>query len=241
MKCQDFESLIVIRIYGSLDAQQEGELEKHLQQCGECRQIFLRLQDHTGILAAPDPAKEPDWERSWQTIAEKAVKKEKTRTSLFPLSKPVLAALSLAAVFVLGFLAGKKFFFEAPGDQPFPILAIRPADSPLQNYADTLEPLLIGFLNRTSSAYLSEARELQRIESRVVQDMLIQTLLLRQLVSETSHPLLWELLDDLELILRTMANLRPDDQESFNQLQTAIREKEIKIKLRTLLSSQSIL
>ena len=241
MKCKQCKDLMIVRIYGSLDTRQENVLEKHLQQCCECQQIFLSMKDHKRILAIKDPEKEPDWDRSWQIIAGKAIKREQGRRSLFPVPQPVLVAISLVIVFVLGFLAGKRFLFDPSGKQPSQIPAIRQAESPLRNFADTLEPLLIGFLNRTSSAYLSEARELQRIETLVVQDMLIQTRLLRQLISEENDPHLWELLDDLELVLRTMANLRPDDQESLNQLQTVIREKEIKLKLRTLLSSQSLL
>ena len=112
MKCKDSKNLMVIRIYGSLDSQQENELDTHLQQCQECRQAFLSTQDHAGILAERDPKQEPDWDRSWQIIAEKTAKNAKIRRPLLFLPKPVLAALSLMIVFVLGFLAGKKFLFD---------------------------------------------------------------------------------------------------------------------------------
>jgi len=69
--------------------------------------------------------------------------------------------------------------------------------------------------------------------------MLVQTRLLKYLVSQRDDPYLLQLLEDLELILVEISNLKPQDQQSAAQLTRLIRENEIKFKIRTFLATKT--
>jgi hypothetical protein len=242
MNCQDYQDFIVIRIYGELNQEQEQKLQAHIRECPECSRMAERLAQHSGILTGPEPEAHPDWDTSWRTISEKSFPKSRKKWGALPrLPKPVWVAASVAAVFVLGFFAGKQFVFRSSVTASSGLAALARTDSPFVRYADDLEPLLIGFLNRTGQNPQPEAEQLQRIQSLVIQDMLLQTRLLRHLAAQHTDPALLEFLEDLEVILVGMANLRSGDQESLSQLQTIIREKNLKFKLRSLSQSGALL
>lgn len=242
MNCQDYQDLIVIRVYGELDREQERTLQSHIRECPECGRMAERFAQHSGILTRPESEALPDWDSSWRTISEKAFpESRKTWWALPRLPRPVWVAASVALVFVLGFFAGKQFVFRSPAAAVSGLASLGQADSPFVRYADDLEPLLIGFLNRSGQSLQPEAEQLRRIENLVIQDMLLQTRLLKQLADQHTSPEMLEFLEDLEVILLGMANLRAGDQESLGQLQKIIREKNLKFKLRSLSQSGALL
>jgi len=81
--------------------------------------------------------------------------------------------------------------------------------------------------------------QISDLEKKVIEDILLQTKLLKYLVAERNDPYLQQLLEDLELILVGISNLRPQDQDSAAQLARSIRENELKFKVKTLLTSKT--
>ena len=91
-------------------------------------------------------------------------------------------------------------------------------------------------MNRTDAR---KKEEMSDIEKLVIKDMLIQTKLLKDLVSQKDDPRLLQLLEDVEFILVGISNLRPQDQQSAAQLTRLIRENEIKFKLKAFFASKT--
>lgn len=242
MNCQDYQDLIVIRVYGELTDEQERTLRTHIQQCQECSRMAQRFAQHSGLLSRPEPEELPDWDASWRAISKQSFPASRKAWGLLQrLPKPVWAAASVVLVFVLGFFAGKQFVFRGPAAASAGLVSLDQADSPFARYADDLEPLLIGFLNRTDQNLQPEAEQLRRIENLVIQDMLLQTRLLKHLTDRHTNAEMLEFLEDLEVILLGMANLRSGDRESLDQLQKIIREKNLKLRLRSLSQSGALL
>jgi len=239
MNCNECRNLIVVRIYGGLEPAGDKELQTHIRECGECRRMYTRFEDHTSILAGADPEALPDWEASWRTIAGRAFPGRNEGRVRWSIPRPVLAVASLVLVFILGALVGRQLLFREPYTASSEMLALQGSGIALERYADDLDPILTGFMNRTASAEVEEASRIAQIERLLIQDMLIQTRLLKHLMDQTDDPALPELLDDLELILVGMANLQSGDEESLSHLQEIIREKDLKFKLRAFIRSES--
>jgi hypothetical protein len=241
MNCKECRNLMVIRIYGRMESAEEEELQTHVRGCGECRLMYTRFEEHTSILAGADPETLPDWEASWRTIAGGAFPEGKPGRVGWSIPRPLLAAATLVLVFILGALAGRQLLFRGSHAASPEMLALQGSGLALERYADDLDPILTGFMNRTAASDVEEASRLAQIERLLIQDMLIQTRLLKHLMGQTDDPALPEFLDDLELILVGMANLQSGDEESLSQLQEIIREKGLKLKLRAFIRAESTL
>lgn len=241
MNCKECRNLMVVRIYGRLESAEEQELQTHVRGCGECRLMYNRFEEHTSILAGADPETLPDWEASWLTIEGGAFPERKSGRIKWSIPRPVLAAATLVLVFILGTMVGRQLLFRGSQAASPEMLALQGSGAALERYADDLGPILTGFMNRTASSDVEEASRIAQLERLLIQDMLIQTRLLKHLMDQTDDPALPELLDDLELILVGMANLQSGDEESLSHLQEIISEKGLKSKLRAFIRSESTL
>ena len=109
-------------------------------------------------------------------------------------------------------------------------------DEIIQRYAENLDLILVSFMNRTDA---QRQEEISQVEKRVIRDILVQTRLLKYLVSQRDDPYLQQLIEDVELIMIGISNIKPQDQDSAEQLTRLIRENEIKFKLKTLITSKT--
>jgi hypothetical protein len=236
MNCEECKNLITVSVYGKLTPQEKSQLEDHLRECSECDRIYEKSENLSSLFEDKEEIPLPDKEKSWDIISSKAVQRKSDKTIFFPYKKWAFAASALVVVFILGFLIGKRVFFPGPGETPPESIAFQGYESPIQRYTEGLEPILIDFMNRTDAR---KQQEMSDIEKLVIKDMLIQTKLLKNLVSQRDDPRLLHLLEDIEFILVGISNLRPEDQESAAQLTRLIRENEIKFKLKAFISSQT--
>jgi hypothetical protein len=236
MNCEKSKNLITVSVYGKLTPQEKSQLEEHLHVCSECARIHEKSTQLSSLFEDKEEIPLPDKEKSWQIISAKAIQRKNGRTVFFPYKKWAFAASALVIVFILGFLIGKQFFFPGPGKTSPESVALKSYESPILRYTEELEPLLINFMNRTDA---QKQEEMSDIEKLVIKDMLIQTKLLKHLVSQRDDPRLLQLLDEIEFILVGISNLKPQDQDSAKHLTRLIRENEIKFKLKTLLSSET--
>ena len=178
---------------------------------------------------------EPDLKRSWTVISDQVLGRRRFFTQ-FPMRKWALAACSLLAVFVLGYFAGKQVL--SPRSARFSLPTEASATYSFSSYANSLKPVLIDFLNRDG---VGTPDTLRLLEKQVINDMLIQTRLLKSLAAGSEDLILLELLQDLELVLISMDNLDPEDRDSTEHLASLIREKKISLRLHEYSSAQSTL
>lgn len=236
MNCEQSKNLITVSVYGKLTPKEKDQLEKHLSTCSECARIDKKSEQLSTLFKEKEDIPLPEKEKSWEIISSKAFHRKRSRTIFFPHKKWAFAASALVLVFLLGFLIGKQLFFSGPGKTSSNTVVSKGYESPIQRYTEDLEPILISFMNRTDAHKQEEMSDIERL---VIKDMLIQTKLLKHLVSQRNDPRLLKLLEDIEFILVGISNLRPQDQESAAQLTRLIRENEIKFKLKALFASNT--
>ena len=59
MSCREYQNQIVLSLYEELQDGERVSLELHLEECGECRQVFEESQGFHTILADDTSAKPP--------------------------------------------------------------------------------------------------------------------------------------------------------------------------------------
>lgn len=223
-------------------------MENHAAACRACASLYEKssplLDLRTGSGEEKVPL--PDWEKSWSRISAGAIDIRPRRATLFARlifgrtgrTRRAIAAAALLLVFAIGYFAGHRLLDDRSADAAAARGSVSPAFPSaasaqvfLAEYADSLGPVLIDFLNRGDVRPPDSLRELER---RVVRNMLNQTRLLRSRAAESggADGRLGDLLQDLEFILTSMANLDPEDKESADHLGRIIREKEISPRLR---------
>jgi len=94
---------------------------------------------------------------------------------------------------------------------------------------------LIDFLNRGKT---EQPQEIADLERRIVRSMLAETRLLQALAASSKNDELGAFLEEMESILLSLANLKPGDWDSADELDRTIRERQIRSKLRDLSSAE---
>lgn len=233
MNCQDAKDMITVGVFGELAPDEKALLESHLRDCPSCARIFEGSKASRAMFEVPDRYPRPDWDRSWEIIAAGALGRTKT-WRLFGLpGRWAVAAASLLVVFALGYVVGRRIHEPPMGPTGF-ALASAAEPSPLYRFAETLEPVLIDFLNRGKT---ERPREVADLERKIVRSMLTETRLLQALAASSRDPELAAFLEETETILLSLANLKPGDRESADELGREIRERRIRSKLRDLMSA----
>jgi len=234
MNCQDAKNLLVIGACGRWTVRQRADLEAHLQICPECG----RLAGKTPLRPA-EPAPEtdipiPDLDEIWAKIESRAFGRR--RRPFFPRTpRWALAAAGLVFVFVFGYVAGRRVLFNRGlGSAPF--LAGATSVPSWTEYAENVKPVLIDFLNRGD---VRPPAELIALKRQLVREILLQTRLLQSLAAKTGDDGMGDLLQDLEFVLVSLANLGPGDEESARHLANLIRERKVSLRLSHL-DSQTV-
>lgn len=252
MNCQETQNLLTIAVYGRLTSSQREALQTHLQTCAECAALYEKTVPLMDLrIAEVSDIPEPDLERSWAVISNQVLRRRRALPQRIlgtwarsPMRKWALAACSLLAVFALGYFAGKQVL--GPGRSP-----LEPARAGMSasvesaaayssisfaEYADSLRPVLVSFLNRDG---IETPEALRTLEQQLVSDMLARTRLLEGLAAGSGDDTLLELLQDMELILISLRNLDPEDRDSARHLAGLIREKRIRLRLQEFRSARS--
>jgi hypothetical protein len=183
-----------------------------------------RTQNIHSALASGGDVPDPDWEASWRVIREGSRKKHRF-PNLFewPAGRWATAAAAVVVVFVFGVLAGRSIFFpEQAPRQEFGLNYRGPTS--VAAYTETLEPLLIDFVNSRGRVADEDAAELTR---RVAVDMLAQTRLLKREAIRGGDEQMYLLLEDVEMVLISIANIGDHNGEVTEQLENVIKEKSL--------------
>ncbi len=230
MKCKKYEEKIVLFLYGELKESEKAELESHIKECPACledleytKKVFKLVDDNK------EDVPNANWEKCWKEIGA-GTQLEPRQQRSFPLApRWVYAAAALLLVFVLGALIGRHWFFS-PKESPLePGILQSSMNLALNEYIDEIKPLLIEYANYTTS----EEEETILIDKEVVRSLLIQNLLLKDLIAK-SDPSLIPLLEDLDIILKELSNMRKGDELTPSMIKELIHEREILFKIEIL-------
>lgn len=233
MNCKNAKDIILMRIYGKLTPEEEAWWESHLKECPRCARINRKLFSHREVLNEETDIPLPDWEKSWNIISSRVFDRALPVRGNVPALKWATAATSVIVVFLLGYFIGRRVLLSpSSGSFPRPYVS---AQAPLERYADSIDSLLTGFINRSD---IPQPEEFSSVEEQLIGEMLAQTRLLKSHVREHRMPHLDGLLEDLEFILLNLAHLHPEDRETARYLNRMIREKDLRFQLKHLASQE---
>ena len=231
MNCEEAKNLITIEVFGDLDPVERAALEEHLRRCPDCARIFEKSAVGQEPFDIPDNIPTPDWEKSWEFISSQALDQPRGFRIIGVPGKWAFAAASLLAVFILGFILGRRFL-QRPADRPILTAAGQSEPAlPFKVYAESLEPVLTDFLNRGEG---ERPREIVELEQKIIRSMLAETRLLQDLAEQSQDVSLQGFLEEMEFLLVSIGNLKPGDRDSADLLGRTIRDRQIRLKLREL-------
>lgn len=231
MKCKKFKEKIILHLYGELNEKEGVELENHIKECTECSQDFLYTKK---VFKALDDAKEEepeaDWEKCWQGIDTHVPEKSRRQRSPFLSPQWVYAAATLLIVFVLGAIFGRHLFFPAQKSSLQPVISQNSMDFALKEYFEEIKPILVEYANYTSS---NGEENTIVLDKEVINNLLIQNFLLKDIITKT-NPSLVPFMEDLDIVLREVSNLKRGDKQTASLIKELIHEREILFKMEIL-------
>lgn len=110
-KCSDIEARLMEILEGNLSQSETGELEEHLRECPECRELVVRYQP---LFRFDTASESPVPETLWRKIQNELNSLEEGRPvqpTLFPTRRPlfgfILQVTGIAAAIVVGIVLGR--------------------------------------------------------------------------------------------------------------------------------------
>jgi len=224
MACKKYKEKIVLHLYGELSEEDTQELLKHIHVCRDCAEDFeytkkvFHMLDETKIEDIP----EANWEKCWGEIEPgiQVKKRQPWSLPLFPIWAYATSALVL--VFAVGLFIGRMAFQPSVSrSQPLegPQSAMHPS---VQEHLESLQSVLVEYANYTPSA--EDGKII--IDQNIVRNLIIQNILLKRMIAE-KNPTLTQLLEDVDLVLREIANLEKEDTETLSMIKELIRQRGI--------------
>lgn len=228
MACKKYKEQIVLYLYGELSEDEAAALKDHMTGCTECADELAYTQKVFHVLdeTRTDHIPEADWEKCWNTIdsgIQGRAHKKKNMKRLFLFPGWAYAAAALVAVFTVGFFFGRLALFKPPQKSPSILQGSQSAMYPsLQEHFESLKPVLLEYANYTPSPENGKVT----IDKNIVRSLIIQNILLKRMVAE-QDPSLKEILEDVDLVLREIANQEGDDDQELEMIKSLIQERGI--------------
>lgn len=230
MRCKKFKEKIILDLYGELSEEEKSGLESHLQECAECSRD---LEFTKKVFQAVEYCKkaeipEANWNKAWKGISSAFEERPKRQLSLLLFPKWAYAAAALVFVFALGIIIG-SLWFPTLQKGPLPQKAhLVSMDQSLQEHFESLKPVLAEYANYSAS---EERDGTINIDREVLKSLLIQNYLLKRALASQKNPALQELLEDVDLILREVTNLRNGDKPTLSLIKDTINQRDILFKM----------
>jgi hypothetical protein len=226
MACKKYKEKIVLHLYGELGESDTKDLEAHIEGCADCAEEFaytkkvFQVLDETKIEDVP----EANWEKCWNTI-DVGIQGKKREKKSFLLSPPrwAYAAAALIMVFSIGFFFGRIAFLRPNKAGTVKLEGSQSAMYPsIQEHFESLKPVLVEYANYTPSPENGTIT----IDKKLVRSLIIQNILLKRLIAE-EDPATKEILEDVDLVLREIANQEGDDTYTLSMIKDLIQERGI--------------
>lgn len=249
--CEVIRRSFIEAYYEELSEEQRMMVNQHLASCPACASEYKRVTaalDRMGYYNRPEPDA-AFWDRYWDNLQDRLDRESTGATpelrwlKVFASSflsgrirvfRPVIAG---AALFFIGMLTGWFFFSGHPTP---PIQTMQPLSPQMetvsvhdraQQYLNRAELILLGIANfdvELEPDYLpsfDQPREMSR-------DLIAESVGLKEELQSAKQRHLFELIDELEVILLEIANLATDYTiEDIELIQGAVERKAILFKL----------
>lgn len=233
MRCHQAKKKIIPYLYQALSPQEKASLEKHLSECNRCQaefKISQQIYEAVNFDKPTPPLPEIDWEKNWASIVGRLPLRQKVKTVRSFQPRWVYGLGVVLVIFLLGLGLGYFWLAKSPAVTPSSGLDPQGVRIALKNYLEEIKPILIDWEN---SPLQESGQETVTVNKKLLQSLLIQNHLLREIVGETS-PEVISLLDDLDLILREMANQSASRPANRQLIKSFLQEKDILFKLEIL-------
>ena len=133
-------------------------------------------------------------------------------------------------VFILGIIAGREWFTS----KEQVLISAQPStefiEYTLKQHLDELKPMLLEYANYTAS---DENGSTMFIDQKIAQELLVQNILLKEIITQ-KYPSARELLEDLDLVLKEIANQEDKENETPLMIKNLIKEREVMFKMEIL-------
>jgi len=232
MKCNKFKEQIILYLYGELSEKESSELESHLGKCSECskdleytKKIFNLLKD-----AEIEETTEANWEKCWKGINTGISETTGKSKNYFFFPRWAFVSAAVILVLFIGIFIGRfwvlssqKSFVQETASREF-------IHQTLKEHFEELKPILVEYSNYPLQEKSSTSI---MMDKKTAQNLIIQNILLKRIVSET-NPAAAQLFEDVDMVLREIANQKSEDKESPALIKEAIDKRDILFKMEIL-------
>ena len=231
MKCKKYEEKIILNLYGELSEKERAELKIHINECPECtrdlaytKKVFKALDD------AKEEMPEANWKKCWKKIEPSFHTKTRKQKSFFSFPRWAYASAAMLLIFIMGIIIGRLWFF------PSQELTLQATESEnfiqytLNEHFEDLKPVLIEYANYTAS---EKGEDSIIMDKEVARNLLLENLLLKSIVAKT-NPSAAELLEDVDIVLREIANFKSEDKQTPSLIKELIHKRGILFKMEIL-------
>ena len=227
MACKKYKynEQMVLHLYGELEKNDTKKLLAHIEECTECAEEYAYTKKVFQVLdeTKTDNVPEANWEKCWNTINVGIQGKERKKKSFFLFPRWAYASAALLIVFTVGFFFGRLAFFQPGKSSQARLEGSQSAMYPsIQEHFESLKPVLVEYANYSASAENGSIT----IDKRIVQSLIIQNILLKRMIAE-EDPSLKEILEDVDLVLREIANQEGDDADALAMIKALIQKRGI--------------
>lgn len=238
MGCKKYRNQIFLLLYDELQEKEKAGLEEHLRTCQNCARELSSTREAFGLLDKSKQASfpEPRWDKTWRIIKENIERKPEKRSGWAFSPRWAFAAAAVLMVFVLGILVGRRIFTPQPEIGVEQVsLGLQPVSyqTALKAHFEELEPLLIDIANSQTSEVGTDT---VLVEKDLIRGLLIQNMLLKKVIAGRD-PATAQILDDLDIFLTEVANLKSDDRQTPALLKDFIQERGVLFKMKVLQKS----
>lgn len=231
MKCKKHEEKIILYLYGELGESERAELEEHIKECPVCSRDLAYTKKVLKLLdEVKEEIPEANWQKCWKEIDSGIGEKFSKKKTLFALPQWAYAAAALVIIFAAGIIIGRFWFFS--GQKPATQTAASQSaiEIQLKEYIQDLKPILVEYANYTP---VERGEGTVTMDREIARRLLVQNILLRKIVTET-NPSLLQFLEDVDVVLKEIANLKKDDKQTPPLIKELIDQKEILFKMEIL-------
>jgi hypothetical protein len=231
MRCKKFKDRVILYLYGELAPEDKEAFEKHIDQCAACREDMVYTKSVFEVIdeVKPESASEGDWAKNWKSIENTIAAKDRRKNSSFLLPRWAYAAAATVLIFALGIVAG-RIWFSTPAALDLSGVREGSLQTAFNNYIADIKPLLIDFANYAES---ETAGATVAVDREFLRGLLFQNILLKRILTE-KDPEAAQLLEDIEIVLRELKNLEPDDKRTPALIKELIQKREILFKMEIL-------
>jgi len=236
--CKKYEAFLTAKIFGDLRAAEESKLQAHLDECRNCRNFLVEMEDVLGKIGTPQRPERSEhfWESYWQRLVQRLEKAERgapAQDSVFgriaewlrekwlahPLFVPLARTAGILGLLVGGVVIG-HYWWPQGGSSEQQIAQLTPPAIPVaqaraEQWLERSKILLIGLVNEDLSGEAKPDFSHQRLVSRT---LLTEARALNRELDPAADRQMLQLMTQLELILLQIANLETEHDLSAVEL-----------------------